>query len=530
MLNFKKTMIAAFVASSVFSLSGCLDSGSDSGSDTTSSNTTNTTTPATPVNLVTDGRTLTLSTAQHNNGVADATSGAFPSSMITNGTLNSTAWTAGWTVNIHGNATNWTKPSDATADGTCPAGTTDVTSNYNFAEELQGIDVCELPATVQANMILTDDNIYVVNAGAATRVGLGNEMGGATATGYTLTIEPGTLVLGGDKDYLLITRNSKIDAQGTAAKPIVFRSTTWATTGEEQRGTWGGLVLQGKGVDFAANADNEVLGEGGVLYYGGTDNTDNSGTLQYVVITGAGDDLDGNGNELNALTLQGVGSGTTLQYIQVDQTLDDGIEYFGGAANISHAVMSDIGDDGFDLDNGWKGSATNMLVWMSDSFTAGGAGESRGIEADGYDPKDANGDKYLDGGAETTSATLSNFTIVGESISDTGMVLRRAVAIDADNFNISGFTADSCMEIRDRGTIEDHAVTDATTGATTWNGTYTRLSFANTVCYGNGNGAKLSMNKDETEHPANILDSAAADAALAQWKLEGGAGITFVAP
>lgn len=524
MLNFKKTMIAAFVASSVFSLSGCLDS-----DDNDSSPAPVAQTPDDSSSTDEKVRTIPVSTAQHS-----IASGAFTEDMITDGKLNNAAWTYGWTVNVHGNATNWTKP--ATAGTTCPAETKtleaateadDFEYTDNFYEDLEGVNVCVLDPVIDANTTLTSDNVYLIN-NANTFVGDGNlETGPSGSKNATLTIEAGTLILGGLADALVVTRGSQIDAEGTAEKPIVFRSQRWAKSGTEIRGSWGGLVLQGKAFDFKGE---NVQGEGGVEYYAGADNTDSSGTLKYVVITGAGYDIDGNGNELNALTLQGVGSGTTLSYIQVDETLDDGIEFFGGRANIDHIVMSDIGDDGFDIDNGWQGTANYGLVYMSNRFTAGGPGESRGVEADGYDPKDSSGNKYLNGDEnKTTIATLNNFTIIGTDEADSGMVLRRAVKIDADNINISGFTEDSCMEIRDRGTIEDHTVTDTATGTTTWSGSYTRLDFDNTVCYGNGGGAKLSMEKDETQHAANILSDEAADAALEAWKAEGGVGITFVA-
>lgn len=439
--------------------------------------------------------------------------GAFTEAEINpDNTLNSSSWTYGWTVNVHGNANNWTTV--ATANDSCPAGTN------LLPVEIKGLDACELPATIDSNLTLTNDNVYVL-ADGGTRVGDGNEENKGTISDVTLTINPGTLVVGDDGDYLLITRNNMINAVGTAASPIVFRSLGWAQTGEEQRQSWGGIVLQGNGIDF--KGDN-VQGEGGVEYYAGNNNADNSGTMKYVVVTGAGNDIDGNGNELNALTLQGVGSETSISYIQLDQTQDDGIEFFGGAASVDHLVLSDIGDDAFDADNGWKGAANNVYIYMSETFSAGGPGESRGIEADGYDPKDASGSKYLDPAtgesSQTTVMNLSNFTIVGNEVSDTGLVLRRAVSGTFDNFNVSGFVSDSGIEIRDRGTLEDGTVTDGNTAATNWAGTYNRLTFSNSEFSNNSKTVKISMEKDEVDHPANILDEATADAALAQWKVD----------
>ncbi|KUJ72438.1 hypothetical protein [Thiomicrospira sp. WB1] len=450
-----------------------------------------------------NGKLLTVG-AQRN-----ITTGAFTESMInSDNTLSSSAWTYGWTVNIHGNADIWT--TDAAADDSCPTGTTDT------GTDLKGLDACELPSTISDDLTLTKDNVYVL-ANGGTKVGDGNAEDGGTISGKTLTIEPGTLIVGSETDYLLITRGNKIDAQGTATSPIVFRSTGWAETGEEYRQSWGGVVLQGNAYDFKGT---QVLGEGGVGYYGGTNNEDNSGVMKYVVITGAGYDIDGNGNELNALTLQGVGSATDISYIQIDESHDDGIEFFGGTASVDHLALTDIGDDAFDVDQGWKGSAENIFISMSKTYSAGGPGESRGIEADGHDPKDADGNKYINADTsaeEATVMTLSNFTIVGSDKSDSGLVLRRGVSGTFNNFNVSGFVADSGMEIRDRGTIEDGVITNADTGETTWSGTYERLTFTDSEFANNGGSVKLSMNKDEVEHPANILSDAEADTALSTW-------------
>ena len=457
--------------------------------------------------LDTNGLTVQVGAAR------SITTGAFSESDInTDNKLKNNAWTYGWTVNLHGNADVWN--TSASADDSCPTGTT------LLADEVKGLDACQLPATVSADTHLTSDNVYILNANG-TRVGDGNATAGSeTITGKTLKIDAGTLVLGGDGAYLLITRGNKIDAQGTATAPINFRSKTWATSGTEGRGTWGGIVIQGKGIDF--KGDN-VQGEGGVEYYAGTNNADNSGTLKYAVVTGAGYDIDGNGNELNGLTLQGVGSGTTLSYIQMDKTLDDALEFFGGAVNVDHIVLSDIGDDGFDADNGWKGKAENVFIHMSKTHSKDGPGESRGIEADGYDPKDSSGDKFIDpafgAGATTTYMTLKNFTIVGSSFADSGLVLRRGVSGTFDNFNVSGFSEDAGMEIRDRGTLEEGNVTDFSTGATTWAGTYGRLAFSNTEFADNKKTVKISMNKDEKKHSANILDDAGKESALAAWKI-----------
>jgi len=514
---FKKTLIAAFVSATALSLAACGGS-SDSSSDS----------PETPTNMTVPQKTTDSGTTLKLGNEVNITYGAFTAAELTDvaavaatsdtdaipahKTLNGDAWTAGWTVNVHGNADAWTKPTGAVADDSCPTGTS------LKLDTVEGMDICELPATISSDVTLTNDNVYYV-ANGGTRVGTGNEETPVDANqGHTLTINAGTLVLAGTGDYLLITRGNKINAVGTADAPINFRSKSWADgTGAESRGSWGGVVLQGKGVDFKGT---NVQGEGGVEYYAGSDNTDNSGEMKYVVITGAGYDIDGNGNELNALTLQGVGSATELSYIQLDMTQDDGIEFFGGAASVNNLVLTDIGDDAFDADNGWKGAANNVFIHMSSSFSAGGAGESRGIEADGYDPKTTAGLKYIDPtkDGQTTVMDLDKFTIVGNSVSDTGMVLRRGVQGTFTDFNVSGFVSDAGIEIRDRGTLESGTVTDTANGTMTYTGSYDRLVIENSQFYGNSTTVKISAPKDNQVTANDFASSTAKDNALASWK------------
>ena len=279
-MTFKKKVLVALLSVSALTLNACSSSGSSDNGNGNGNGNGDTVSISTPASFET-GVTLTVGDTTVN------TTGAFAAADIeTNNTLNSSAWTSGWTVNIHGNSTVWSKPTDAVANNDCPTGTT-------LVGEVHELDACQLPAIIEENVTLTNDNVYLLNNGG-TKVGNGNEEVEAdrTITGKTLTIEAGTLILGSEASYLLITRDNQIDAEGTASSPIVMRSTNWAETGTEDRGTWGGVVIQGNGKDFKGT---NVEGEGGVEFYAGSDDADNSGTFKYVVITGAGYDLDGNG-------------------------------------------------------------------------------------------------------------------------------------------------------------------------------------------------------------------------------------------
>jgi hypothetical protein len=204
-------------------------------------------------------------------------------------------------------------------------------------------------------------------------------------TGATLTIEPGTVILG-DKTSagtLVIEQGARIDARGTATQPIVFTSAQPA--GSRGYGDWGGVVIFGSAPANRAAAFNP---EGGVRVtgtYGGDNPNDNSGTLQYVRIEFAGIPLTTQTNsEINGLTLYGVGAGTTIDHIQVSYCGDDSFEWFGGTVNSKYLVAYRGFDDDFDTDHGYSGKV-QFAVSLRDPSVADQSG-SNGLESDNYDP------------------------------------------------------------------------------------------------------------------------------------------------
>lgn len=183
--------------------------------------------------------------------------------------------------------------------------------------------------------------------------------------GQELTIEPGVVVkgmpgTGENSSALIVARGGKINAIGTAESPIIFTAYADDLNGSvsmTDRGLWGGLILLGK-AELNSSA-NETAIEGIPTseprgLYGGTVNTDNSGTLKYLSIRHGGTDI-GEGNEINGLTLGGVGSGTTIEYIEIVANKDDGIEFFGGEPRLKHILVAYCGDDSFDYDEGFRG-------------------------------------------------------------------------------------------------------------------------------------------------------------------------------
>ncbi|WP_443944033.1 hypothetical protein ACJVDH_14045 [Pedobacter sp. AW1-32] len=218
--------------------------------------------------------------------------------------------------------------------------------------------------------------------------------------GATLTIEPGTIIKSSvsSKGALIIERGAKIMAEGTASSPIIF--TSGRPAAERAPGDWGGIVILGKAT---VNLTNPTI-EGGIgKQYGGTIDTDNSGTLKYIRIEFAGIAAQPN-SEINGLTLGGVGSGTTIDHIMVSYGNDDAFEFFGGTVNAKYLIAYATADDDFDFDNGYRGKIQFAMSLRDPSFVDGGDA-GNGIECD----NDANGSN----GTPRTRPNLSNFTILG---------------------------------------------------------------------------------------------------------------------
>ena len=227
--------------------------------------------------------------------------------------------------------------------------------------------------------------------------------------GATLTIEAGTKIVS-SKDsagVLIVTPACKIIADGTSALPIVFTS----DEDTPAPGDFGGVIIAG---NAKVNGNHAVI-EGGldVQYqsFGGNNDADNSGTLKYVRIEYAGKAVNP-GDEVNGLSLYGVGNGTTIDYVQVSRGYDDAFEIFGGAVNCKHLIAYNSADDDFDFDDGYRGKIQFAISFKDPTFTdpKGVSGDfSNNIEVDNVNP--SNG--FLLSRAPITSPVMSNFTAVG---------------------------------------------------------------------------------------------------------------------
>ncbi len=201
--------------------------------------------------------------------------------------------------------------------------------------------------------------------------------------GQVLTIEPGTLIKGkagqGESaSALIIARGGKINAEGTASKPIIFTAEADNREGTgvdaDAQGLWGGLIILGRATTNNLTTDKAIEGiptsETRGLY-GGNDDADNSGVLKYVSIRHGGTDI-GEGNEINGLTLGAVGSGTVIDYVEIVANKDDGIEFFGGAVTVKHVVVAKCGDDAYDYDEGFHGKGQFWLAIQGKDADRGG--------------------------------------------------------------------------------------------------------------------------------------------------------------
>ena len=240
-----------------------------------------------------------------------------------------------------------------------------------------GPEVIEVIENISENVTWTAEKPY--HLGARVTV----------LPGATLTIEAGAVIKGeagiqNNSTALLIARGAKIEANGTAALPIIFTSVADNITPADVaagnysspnlaptiNGLWGGIIVLGGAPISAQNEADEDVAELQIEgiptsdsngLYGGNDAEDNSGTLNYVSIRHGGTNI-GAGNEINGLTLGGVGSGTTISNVEVVANADDGIEWFGGTCSATNVLVWNCFDDALDTDQAWNGTCTNFLV------------------------------------------------------------------------------------------------------------------------------------------------------------------------
>ena len=259
------------------------------------------------------------------------------------------------------------------------------------------------------------------------------------AEGTTLTIPAGMTIKAepiGVNAYIAIQQGARINAVGSSSEPIILTS----NAATPSSGDWGGLILCGRAPinSTADGSDDIATSEVGALGFGGNIPTDNSGNVEYVRIEYAGGAIDGNA-ELNGLSVYGVGTGTTIDFVQVYEGSDDGFEFFGGTVNASHLVVVNAEDDSIDWTEGFIGSLTDVYVQH-------GTSHDKAFECDGFNTDFSNEAGYF------SAPTVTNVTIVGANDASEAIRLRAGTRFTFTNIVINDFDEAFDLDDADTGT------------------------------------------------------------------------------
>ena len=283
----------------------------------------------------------------------------------------------------------------------CPIGTIDDGTNSSSSPSFR---FCRIDNTITTTQNVTLPKIAGVVYRLRGQTEVGTDLGSTGGTGVTLTIAPGVVIAADSSeatnDLLLVNRGSKISAVGTRDAPIVFTSQQNLVSNgvsDATQGQWGGIILLGRAptaVCATGTGPNNAAGTSttcqlaieGVTgrFYGGANQADSSGQMSYVQIRYSGIAIS-DGNELQGLTLGGTGSGTVLDHIQSHNSADDGIEIFGGTSNLKYIAITGADDDGFDIDNGYRGF---MQFLIAAQRTLGATADSFSTEIDSNNAED----------------------------------------------------------------------------------------------------------------------------------------------
>jgi hypothetical protein len=321
----------------------------------------------------------------------------------------------------------------------CPDGET-----ASAAVIIGGNRICTLSGTYTEDLHLTNNFDYVISG--AVRIGMDN------TSDAKLIIDPGVTTYGqSGNDFIWIDRGAQIWANGTKDKPITMTSANDGDATATTRGEWGGLVINGNAPINGCSEGTalcEAAGEGNSGMFGGNDADDNSGSLTYLRVKYAGfliNDLD----ELNGIAFQGVGSGTNVDYVQVHNNQDDGVEFFGGTVNAKHLYLTGNRDDSLDWTKGWSGSVQHVVIVQGTDTGDQGFEMDNNGDAPDYSPR--------------ALPYISNVTMIGNDNTDIGMLIREGTGGHFHNMVVKGF-ADGCIDIDQTETFTVAGTPDNLTG------------------------------------------------------------------
>lgn len=284
---------------------------------------------------------------------------------------------------------------------------TGCSKDNGFTPDEEPIENSELTGSLETNRILDPSVQYTVTGPYLVK------------SGAKLTIPAGTVIVSqvGTDRYIAVEQGGKIDIQGTASSPVVMRSEN------NSAGDWGGLLLCGKAT---TTEGVNVTAEVGGLIYGGNDNADNSGSIEYLIIRGAGAQINSE-SQYNGLTLYSVGSGTRISNVAVIDGADDGVEFFGGTVSASNLYFENNEDDAVDWTEGWNGTITNTYVSHSKPF-------STAIEADG----------------DNNNPKVKNFTAVS-TVSGIALQFKKQSGATITGLSLLGYT--TRIDMKDNGPL-----------------------------------------------------------------------------
>ncbi|MCX7738602.1 MAG: hypothetical protein N2Z80_04215 [Hydrogenothermaceae bacterium] len=265
-------------------------------------------------------------------------------------------------------------------------------------------------------------------------------------SGGVLNIQPGVLIYGdktgiGSFDSLNVERGGKIIAEGTKEKPILFVGKRYLESCDTSSGQWGGINIAGFASTNTGSTENQFEADKSLVYGGNSDN-DSSGSLKYVVLAFGGAEVAPD-EEVNGLTLLATGSGTKIEYVQVYNNADDGVEWFGGTANAKYLVLIGNEDDNIDTDQGYRGNVQYVYIRQ----TKVSSNDPRGIEADGL-RTNYNATPY-------SFLRVANITIEStNSSAHEAIMLRRGTDAQLINVFITGPRSQACIRINNNATYQ----------------------------------------------------------------------------
>jgi hypothetical protein len=245
--------------------------------------------------------------------------------------------------------------------------------------------------------------------------------------GVKLTIPAGTVITAnvGQEVYIVVKKGAQIDVQGTEINPVRMSSAN------SSPGDWGGLVILG---DAKTTEGVNATAEVGGFIYGGNNDQDDSGSIRYLIIEGAGAQINAD-SQYNGLTLYSVGSGTTIENIALINGADDGVEFFGGTVSVKNMYLENNEDDAIDWTEGWSGTVTNSYILHTK------AGFSTAVEADGLNNK----------------PKLINLTAVS-SKGGTALQFKKESGAIISGLSLTGY--DTSVDMKDNGALANILIED----------------------------------------------------------------------